>query len=224
MNRIAATRSLLFASLLTGLGLMALPMANAGQGGGGQVLEAQPLHAPQSRMEAEVAIDASVAGAIIGAIVTSFDERDVQVKLDDVDLQPIDLEQSQATGHGRLKIGSGKDAPWIEFSYATLYDTLDSTASQPRLVLGGNGNAQSATAMARQQLTRDMQARLQAEFPQQDPAVHVQGTRAQALGAGLTWLQADAEVDFGAEGTALASIDALYDSRSQRLLRVDYQL
>ena len=42
--------------------------------------------------------------------------------------------------------------------------------------------------------------------------------------AGLASIEATGHVDFGADGRALAQVNALYDQRQQRLLRVDYQL
>lgn len=224
--------SLLFAGLLTAIGLAALPGADAGSPrtqavAPVSVLQAQALAAPQSRIEAETAIDDSIAGALVGAIIASFDESSVQVKLDSVDLAPLDLEQSQASGQGQLKLGDAADAPWIAFRYTALYDSVSHSASMPRLQLGGD----RATATLRidehsleQALIRDVASRLQAEFPQQRPQLRLHTLQLHTVGSDHAGVDAQGVVDFGAEGHAAASIEALYDPRTRRLVRLDYRL
>ena len=218
--------SLLFAGLLTGLGLLALPVADAGQPGTqpqAATFQAQALSTPQSRIEAETVLDDSIAGALVGAIVTSFDERNVQVRLDGVDLAPLDLEQSQASGHGMLKLGNA--AEWIPFRFSALYDTVDNTASMPRLQIGGDTPvAIIDDGRVGPTLVSHLAERLQSEFPQQQPQVSLDALRMQSAADGVASIEATGHVDFGVDGRALAQVHALYDQRQQRLLRVDYQL
>lgn len=229
MFRSQPARSLLFAGALTGIGLIALPMATASQSAlPAPVFEAQTIHAPQTRMEAEDAIDAVVAGSIIGAIVSSFDEAHVQVKLDDVHLDPLDLEQSQASGSGYVKLGRDKDAAWVPFRYTALYDTLDHSASVPRIEIGGAHNTIALTgtepASVAQVLAIGMNQRLHKEFGQQQPTVQLETIALAKLDADHASVLAEGIVNFGVEGTAIAQIQALYDTRSNRLLRLDYRL
>ncbi|MDO5506507.1 MAG: hypothetical protein Q4F49_09530 [Pseudoxanthomonas suwonensis] len=229
MNTLHPARTLLIAALLVVPGMAAQPATGAEAPAAGQpVFEAQALKAPQSRIEADAAIDASVAGALVGAIVTSFEEHDVQVRLDDVRLQPVDLEQSEASGQGQVKLGAGQ-GEWIPFTFTALYDVEHSTASMPRLQIGRSHVLDEGTPLEQdsaigRQLQRDLAARLEAEFPQQRPGLVLGELRMRQASTDHASLQAVGTVDFGTEGSAMATVDALYDTRAQRLVRVDYSL
>lgn len=208
-----------------------LTPANGGMpaGEGAAKFESRALRAPQSRMEADAAIDASVAGALVGAIVTSFDEREVQVQLGDVQLHALDLEQSEASGQGRLLLGKEGEGEWIPFTFTALYDAQRSTASMPRLQIGRAHALEEGTPLdgdsdIAQQLHRNLASRLEIEFPDQRPGLILGDLRMHRASAGHASVQAVGTVDFGDDGWTMATVDALYDTRSQRLVRVDYSL
>lgn len=228
-------KTTLIAAVIFGcLGLAMPPVADAvgKREDRATVLEAQAIQPPQSRIEAVDAVDASVAGALVGAIITSFHESDVQVRLDDMQLNPLDLEQSEARGHGRLKLGEMGVDEWIPFTFTALYDTEHATASMPRLQIGSahaaleiDGRTPLAIdSLIARQLHTDVASRLEAEFPQQHPGLILGELHMHEAGAGHASLQAVGTVNFGDEGWTMATIDALYDTRNQRIVRIDYTL
>lgn len=180
--------------------------------------------APESRAEGGLAIDAAVAAALIGAISTQFGERDVEVKLDRVRMDPQNLIDITVSGDGRLQIG--KDDEWLPFRFTSLYDSVKASVNHPRLTLGTDEpgeELETDSAMARQLQDR-VSARLRQEFGQQSPQFAVDKLSMTPAGKRYARVAALGTAQFGKEGTAGASVSALYDRRSGDWLRVEYEL
>jgi hypothetical protein len=213
--------ALLSLMLLAGAGLV----ASAAPSGKPvpQAIVAKALDAtPESRMEGDQAIDAAVAAALIGAISSEFDERRVEVKLDRIQVAPASLVQRDVRGTGRLMIGSDED--WIPFEFAALYDTELSSVDYPALTLGGTGQAVAADAGLTRRLANEVDRRLGVEFAEQPVQLTLDSVRLLPAGKHYLRLDADGIADFGAEGSAQAGVQALYDPRNGEWLRVSYEL
>src|SRR5512133_1743449 len=105
-------RSLLTIALLAGCGLAATIVTASPT----ETAVVGKSRAPvESRMEGAQAIDDATAAALIGAISGQFDERDVQIRLEHVDVEPAGLVQRNLSGTGRLQMGEGET--WIPFRF-----------------------------------------------------------------------------------------------------------
>lgn len=187
-------------------------------------VEAQPLQAPAARAEAREAEDAAVAAAVIGAISGQFGERKVQVRLDRVVSTPNSLLEADVAGEGRLLIGD--DDEWLPFRYSCLYDIASATASEPRLVVGGEASGRSLSPRSdlAAELRDQVEARLREEFGQQ--RVRFTLDRADELETGKRYsrIEATGIADFGRDGRTPAEVQAIYDRRDHAWVRVGYEL
>ncbi len=179
---------------------------------------------PQSRIEADQAMDGAVAASVIGAIATQFGERKVTVKLDEVAVQPASVRDRTVNGQGRLRIG--RDPAWIPFQFDVLYDTRTASVSYPAITLGGAVAVQEIaldSVMARELGSR-VDAALHDEFAQQP--VHLVVNRVTTADAGNRYMQVEAlgTADFANEGSTPTQVQALYDRETGEWLRVDYEL
>lgn len=209
--------------LLAGAGVAAIAAPSPGQVQ--QAIDARALDStPESRMEGERAIDAAIAASLIGAVSSEFDKRQVEVKLDRVEVAPAGLVQRDVRGNGRLLIG--EDAEWIPFRFAALYDTQSSSVDYPSLVLGTGEPGQSVATGARmaRQLENEVDRRLDQEFAGQAVRFALDEVQVSPAGGRYQQLQANGIADFGAEGRAVAGVQALYDPRSGQWLHVRYEL
>lgn len=183
---------------------------------------AAPVAARAAQPSAATAVDDAVAAAVIGRISGEFATDDVTVQLADVDVLPLSLRDRELQGSGRLRIDG--DPQWIPFRFAALYDTENAEVSQPRLALGGDAGARAATP----QLARELQARvakaLAGEFAGQAVAWNPGLTQISQGDARFVRVSGTGLADFGPEGRVDARVDALYDRRTGRWLRVSYEL
>lgn len=217
-------RTVLFSlALLAGAGLVAGATPVPGQAQ--QTIVAKALDAtPESRVEGDQAIDAAVAASMIGAVSSEFDQRLVEVKLDEVTVAPAGLVQRDVRGNGRLMIG--KDADWIPFRFAALYDTRLSSVDYPALILGTDEPGQTVAADARvaRRLANEVDRRLGLEFAGQTVRFTLDDVRLSPAGRHYQRLQANGIADFGAEGRTATGVQALYDPRSGEWLHLRYEL
>lgn len=180
--------------------------------------------APGTRMEAEQALDASVAAALIGAVAGQFDEDDVEVRLVDVDVEEASLRDRQLLGRGELKLGDSSE--WIPFGFEALYDTVESVVSYPRLTLadGSEATPVALDASIATTLSDRAEAALVDEFAQQPVSLALEDVR--SVDAGERYLRVDASgtADFGREGNAAAQVHGLFDQQENRWVRVSYEL
>lgn len=188
-------------------------------------VQAKALDAsPDSRIEADEAMDSAVAAAVIGAVSTQFGENEVAVKLDSVAVAPASVRDRAVSGQGRLQVGD--DATWIPFHFAAQYDTVATTVTYPQLVLGDQTTSRSidvGSALANK-LSKRVGAQLREEFAEQPVRMKLDRVSTSEAGARYLRVSALATADFGAEGATPAQVDALYDRRTGQWLRVAYEL
>lgn len=180
--------------------------------------------APESRAEAAQSIDAAVAAALIGAISAQFGTRQVEVKLDRLETEPVNLIDLQVSGDGRLRIG--EDDEWLPMRFGALYDSVAASVAQPRLTVGGAGEAAevSPDSSLGRTLAREASARLQDEFAQQPARLHLDRITQLAAGKRYVRLEGVGAVDFDEQGSSVAVVHALYDSARKEWLQVGYEL
>ncbi len=220
MHRLATTLFIIASSC----GLALTATARSGDAPAGPIVASAAGGAPQSRAEGAQAIDDALAAALVGAITTQFDERVIEVKLDRVESDLAGFTQRDLHGDARVRIG--RDAEWIPVGFSALYDTSTNTVGFPALVLGADAPGQPLPADGRisRQLAQEVDARLDSEFASQEVRFKVDQARVVHVGGRFLRLDANGVADFGAEGTTMASIDALYDPRTQRWVRLNYEL
>lgn len=179
---------------------------------------------PESRAEATQSIDAALAAAIIGAISRQFGEREVEIKLDRVESEPVNLIDLRVSGDGRLRIGADED--WLPLRFSALYDSIAATAVQPRLVVGDDGDGEDVAVTSELALALERRAndQLQREFVQQPARLQIDRVRQMPAGRRFARLEGVGTVDFADQGTSVANIRALFDQRSREWLQVDYEL
>ena len=175
-------------------------------------------------MEGREAIDDATAAALIGAISSQFDERTVEVKLDNVEITPAGMIQRDLHGAGRVMIGEG--SAWIPFRFSALYDTEQASVGYPDLVLGGDPSGQAALADATmtRKLSVEVDRRLRQEFAQQPAHVALETVHVFPAGGRYLRLQANGTAQFGREGATEAAVQALYDVRTGNWLQISYEL
>lgn len=188
-------------------------------------IEAKALdNRPESRVEADQAMDGAVAASVIGAISTQFGERKVAVKLDDVAVQPASVRDRSVSGYGRLQIGG--DTSWIPFQFDVLYDTVTASVSFPAITLGDADAAREValdSGIARE-LGRRADDALDHEFAQQPVQLVVNRVTTTDAGERYVLVEALGIADFAAEGTTPTQVEALYDRKTGEWLRLDYEL
>lgn len=206
----------------------AVATASAGQDREGErsvvTVQAEALEAPDSRVEGDLAMDGAVAAAVVGAISTRFDERDVAVKLDQVDVEPLSVRDRAVSGHGRMRIGEGE--AWMPLSFEAVYDTRTATVGYPYLVLGdgGAGDVLDEGSEVAVELGERVNAALAAEFSGQPVELELERVVAAPAGGRYLRVQATGTADFDTEGTTAAQVQALYDQRTGDWIDVDYEL
>lgn len=223
MRRISLTIAIVIAACLAGANAIAtqakpvVPRA---------AIQAKALgDGPESPAEGRDALDSAVAAAVVGALSEQFNGREVSIKMDKVDVQPSSIRDRIVSGEGRLQIDGDED--WIGFRFRTLYDTSLGNASYPELTLGGISTTEREVpndSLLVRQLDENVVNLLGKEFGHQ--AVRLQLDRITTVEAGKRYLRISASgiADFGREGTTPAQVEALYDRRDNKWLRVNYEL
>lgn len=156
------------------------------------------------------------------AVRAAFDAERVEVEFSRIDVVASNPAQRELAATGRVAVdGSG----WIPLQVSALYDVSTAAATTQRLSLGAAeaGRSVAADALAAR-LSTEASRRLQAEFDGQQARMELAGVEARRVGDGLVALEAVGRADFAGEGVAATSVQALYDPRSERWLRLDYRL
>jgi len=198
------TGSLLFGA--TFAGAWQAPLF-AGAGGGTPAAQAADDGAPP-------------AGALAAAIGDQFPGHAVEVALGAPTLVDAGPAQREVQALARVRIDGS--APMLVRANA-LYDRDAASLSAPSLWFEGGGSIPADDA-ARAALARAAEARLGAEFAGQPVVLSLGDADAVALGGRYLRLVARGVADFGAEGRAATTIEALYDPRNGEWLRLDYTL
>lgn len=168
---------------------------------------------------------AAVEAAMQAAVRNGFRRHDagtqeIRVRLAPVAIADAGPAQRQLRAHGRVLLDGAGD--WIPFEAAALYDVESATATATSLELAV-APADAAGAGMAGRLKAEATRRLRAEFAGQPAQFEFARVQARPAGGYLA-LIADGRADFGTEGTAEATIRALYDPRNGQWLRLDYDL
>lgn len=182
--------------------------------------------APGSRGEAAQSMDAAVAAALIGEIASQFGERSVEVKLDQVRMDPVNLIDIGVSGEGRLQIGADND--WLPFSFESLYDSARAEVSRPTLTLGGDGEGASQLLVPGSPMAASLHSQgehaLQREFSDQQPQLGLDRITTTPVGKRFVRADATGTASFGREGTTAVDLQALYDRQSAKWVQIGYEL
>ncbi len=224
-NRSADASVLILAAVACAMGTVAAVQ----QTGAPSHIQTQPAAAdgrPESRAEGREALQNAAAAAVVAALSGQFgDKRTITVKIDSTEIQIASIRDRVVSGHGRMQIGAGED--WIGFRYRTLYDTLEGSASYPRVTLGGGSGDERLVpndAALVQSLDIRLAAELRKEFANQPVRLKLGEVSTHETSARYLRIEAQGVADFGREGSTPAQVDALYDRRDNTWLRVDYEL
>jgi hypothetical protein len=167
-------------------------------------------------------VDDAIAAAVIESISRQFDTSDVVVQLGTVEIRPASVQDRRVTGEGRLRIDGGDD--WVPFRFDAMYDTASAEVTYPRLDLGSGTSAGVATTSAlATSLDRQVTKALKAEFQSQPVRWSLANARTSQLGR-FTRVRGSGIADFGADGSTPAQVEGLYDTASNRWVRVRYEL
>jgi hypothetical protein len=174
--------------------------------------------------DARKRLDDAVAAAVVAALGEELGGRQVEMRLDPVSVQPGSPRDRRVVGRGQMRIED--DADWVTFRFELLYDTLMETAGYPQLRLGGGEgeHVQPNDSGQVRALEDRVHALMAEEFGNQQLRLQLDRILTLQTGSRLQRIEADGLVDFGLDGTAPLRVDALYDAREQRWLRVAYRL
>lgn len=171
---------------------------------------------------------AEVDAAMLAAVRAEFPMRDVRVRLASSAIEDdAGPAQRGVSARGRVLL-DGSDR-WIPFQATALYDLQSATAMATSLELAEPARASNLVdaSLADDRLAQTLRAaasrKLHEEFASQRATLQLDRVQVREAGDYLALL-ADGRADFGAEGTADATIRALYDPRNGRWLRLDYEL
>ena len=169
-----------------------------------------------------IAASASMDAALRGAIRAEFPDRAVRIRLGSAQVSDTAPEQREVRVHGRLMLD--QDDGWVGFGVTALYDEALGTATATELAFDAPAAADDAAdAELSASLIAETSRRLNAEFAGQPAHIDLERMQVRPTGAYLAVL-ADGYADFGVEGSAAASVRALYDPRGQRWVQLDYEL
>ena len=164
----------------------------------------------------------TVAIALRTAIREGFVGQDVRIRVAKIDIAAAGPAQGEIRATGRVLLDG--DGDWIDFETVALYDIESGKATTTSLQLETpRERAFPVDAALAAELNAEVTRRLRAEFASQPARIEIAQVQSRAAGE-LMALVADGRADFGVEGSADATVRALYDPRSGQWLRLDYEL
>lgn len=160
------------------------------------------------------------ARALAAAIAAQFPGHAVDVAVDTPLISDAGPAQQQVEALARVRIDGS--APMLVRATA-LYDREARSAVAPSLWFEGSGE-QEIPRTTQRGLAAAAAQRLDAEFAGQPVTLAIDDARAAPVGGRYLRVVARGTADFGSEGRAAATIEALYDPSSGEWLRLDYAL
>jgi hypothetical protein len=158
--------------------------------------------------------------ALAAAIEDQFPGHAVDVALEAPTVEDDGASQQQVLALARVRIDGS--APMLVRANA-LYDRASRSVAAPSLWFEGTGERAVSDA-TRRGLAAAAARRLDAEFAGQAVELALPDAEAVVVGGRYLRVVARGTADFGAEGRAAATVEALYDPRSGEWLRLDYAL
>jgi hypothetical protein len=160
------------------------------------------------------------AVALAAAIEGQFPGHVVDVALDEPLLADAGPAQQEVQALAKVRIDGSAPMP---VRAVALYDREARSIDAPSLWFEATG-AKPAADEVRQALAAATTHRLDAEFAGQPFSLAIGDAEATRVGGRYLRVVARGTADFGAEGRAAATIEALYDPRNGEWLRLDYAL
>jgi hypothetical protein len=174
----------------------------------------------QSPPAANAASAHASAAALAAAIEDQFPGHEVDVALGSPMLADAGPSQQEVQALARVRIDGSQPMP---VRASALYDRGTRSIAAPSLWFEGSGEQPVSGAM-RSDLAAAATRRLDAEFGGQPLRLALRDAEAVAVGGRYLRLVARGTTDFGDEGRAATTIEALYDPRNGEWLRLDYTL
>lgn len=160
------------------------------------------------------------AKALAAAIGAQFPGHAVDVVVDTPLISDAGPAQQEVEALARVRI-DGSDPMLVRAT--ALYDREARSADAPSLWFEGTGE-QAVSETTQRGLVAAAAQRLDAEFAGQPVTLAIDDARAIPVGGRYLRVVARGTADFGAEGRAATTIEALYDPRNGEWLRLDYAL
>ena len=163
-----------------------------------------------------------VAIALRAAIRDGFPTPDVRIRVARIDIEPAGVAQRELHARGRILLDSAGD--WIDFNTVALYDMETGEATTTAFEMETpRETARPVDGVLAAELKAEATRRLRAEFASQPASIEIAQVHSRPAGD-LLALIADGSAHFGSEGSAHATVRALYDPRSGQWLQLDYEL
>lgn len=169
---------------------------------------------------AEAASQRAQSAMLVAAIKDQFPGHAVDVALEAPTLSDAAPEQQELQALARVRIDGSVPMP---VRVTALYDREAGSIAAPVLRFEGTGGRPAADA-TRGALAAAATHRLEAEFAGQPVTLSLADAEATAVGGRYLRLVARGTADFGAEGRAATTVQALFDPRNGEWLRLDYAL
>lgn len=175
--------------------------------------------AETARAHALAETQAQVA-TLAAAIQDQFPGHRVDVALDTPIIAGAGPAQEEMQALARVRIDGSEPMP---VRISALYDREARSIDAPSLWFEANG-AQPADATLRRALAAATTHRLGAEFAGQPFTLALADAESTGVGGRYLRVVARGTADFGSEGRAATTVEALYDPRTGEWLRLDYAL
>ncbi len=171
--------------------------------------------------QAQQAMDAATAAALIGALQTRFDGQDVELQLGSVRSERASLRDLALQGEAKIRFARAE--AWLPIRFEALYDTTAQVVESPNIVIGARmEGARTAAALPLKGLQAEVGAAMNQEFASQHVefalgdarVVGDDGTRLVVQGGGVA--------SFEGEDRVPVTVHALYDRSSGRWMDPQY--
>lgn len=172
-----------------------------------------------ARAHAAAEAEAQVA-TLAAAIQDQFPGHRVDVALDSPIISATGPAQQEMQALARVRIDGSAPMP---VRISALYDREARSIDAPSLWFEASG-AQPASDPLRRSLAAATTHRLDAEFADQPFTLALADAETTGVGGRYLRVVARGTADFGSEGRAAATVEALYDPRNGEWLRLDYAL
>ena len=165
-------------------------------------------------------MDAATAAALIGALETRFEGREIALRMGEVQGERASLRDIALHGTGQIRLGA--DAAWLPIRFEALYDTDTQAVLSPSIVLEGKGVAATSPTLPLPGLQAQVNAAMGDEFASQQVDVSLQQARVIGSDGQRLVVRAQGVARFDGNETAPVTVRALYEKGSGRWLDAQY--
>lgn len=165
----------------------------------------------------------AAAAAVIAALRAQFQQRDVELRIDELHGEQVSLRDMQLEGHGRIRI-EGSQA-WLPVRFRALYDTATATMLSPAVTLDRTSAAVAPDAhLPTDSLDRVITRQLATEFDSQQVDFDLAAARVTGGDARYALVEGGGVATFAGEGEVPVRLQAVFDREQQSWVRVDYRM